>query len=206
MRKEEENGMWKENYLRTMPLVKIVFNPLRFISGLLIGLFIIGCPGLAQANGGTTVLVEKLGAYELTITASPYPLQVGENDVNALVGRLADQQLVLDAQVTMTAEPLDRPGESQAFMATHDTATNKLYYHANMVFPTPGRWKLTVTVEGPEDSVSTVFETQVAEKSSLHFLRNISLVGLPLIIIAILFFVMSRRAEKAFEDTLEGEA
>jgi hypothetical protein len=46
----------------------------------------------------------------------------------------------------------------------------------------------------------------VTEKSSLGFLRNISLVGLPLIIIAILFFVMSRRAEKAFEDTLEGEA
>ena len=170
------------------------------------GLLLLAWPGLAQANGGTIVLVEEVGAYELTITASPYPLQVGENDVNALVERLADQRLVLEAQVMITTEPLDQPGEPQTFAATHATATNKLYYHANLVLPTPGRWKLTIKVDGPEDSVSTVFETQVEEKSSLDFLRYLSLVGLPLVVIAFIFFVMSRRAGETFKDDLEGEA
>jgi hypothetical protein len=184
---------------------KRLVNALGFALGLIGGLLVIAWPGLVQANGGTIILVEEVGAYELTITASPYPLQVGENDVNALVERLADQQLVLEAEVTMTVEPLDQPGEPQTFAATHATATNKLYYHANVVFPTPGRWKLTIKVDGPEDSVSTVFETQVEERSSLDFLRYLSLVGLPLVIIAFLFFVMSRRAGEAFKGELAGE-
>jgi hypothetical protein len=130
---------------------------------------------------------------------------MGVNDISVLLGRLSDAQVVLDAEVTLTVEPIDRPDESQIFPATHDNATNKLYYAANVVFPTPGRWKLTVQVDGPEGSASTTFETQVEEKSSLGFLRYLSLVGLPLVVIALLFFVMSRRAEKAFEGDLEGE-
>ena len=162
-------------------------------------------PGLAQANGGTILLVEEVGAYELTVTASPYPLRVGVNDVSVLVEQLSDQLLVLEAEVMMTAEPLDQPGEPQTFPATHDNATNKLYYAANAIFPTSGRWKLTIHVEGPEDSVSTTFETQVEEQSSLDFLSYVSLVGLPLVVIAFLFFIMIRRAGEAFKGDLEGE-
>jgi len=173
--------------------------------GLVSGLLIMVWPSSVHANGGTIVLVEQVGAYELTLTASPYPLRVGVNDVNALVERLADQLLVLDAEVTVTTEPLDQPGEPQTFSATHDTATNKLYYHANVVFPTPGRWRLTIHLDGPEDSGSVSRVTQVEEQSSLDFLRYLSLVGLPLVVIVFLFFVMSRRGGEAFKDDLEGE-
>jgi hypothetical protein len=172
------------------------------LSGLLM---IITWPGVVQANGGTILLVEEVGAYELTITASPYPLQVGTNDVNALVERASDQLLVLDAQVIMIIEPLDQPDEAQTFPATHDTATNKLYYHANVVFPTPGRWRFTVKVDGPEDAVNTTFETQVEPAQATDFLRYLSLVGLPLVLIAFLFFVLSRRAKEAFNGSGENE-
>jgi hypothetical protein len=122
---------------------------------------------------------------------------VGQNDISILLGRLSDAQIVLDAEVTLTVEPIDRPDESQIFPATHDNATNKLYYAADVVFPTPGRWKLTVQVDGPDGAASTSFEAQVEEKSPLEFLRYLSLVGLPLVVIVFLFFVMSRRAGKA---------
>jgi hypothetical protein len=141
------------------------------------------------------------GPYELSVSASSLPLEVGLNDISVLLGRLSDAQLVLDAKVLMTVEPLDHPGEPQTFPAMHDNATNKLYYAANVVFPTPGQWKLTVRIDGPEGSVSTTHEAQVAEKSvwRLPYL----LIGLPLIIVA-LFLVLWRGFKKAIKDDLPG--
>jgi hypothetical protein len=166
---------------------------------------LLSLPALAQANGGTILWVEEVGAYELTITASSYPLQVGTNDVNALVERLADQLFVLEAQVVITTESLDQPRELQTFLATHETATNKLYYHANVIFPTPGRWKVTVQVDGPEDSVRTSFETQVEQGPSLEFLRYFSWIGLSLVLIIFLFFVLSYRARETFNSNMKEE-
>jgi len=168
-------------------------------------LMIMTWPGVVRANGGTILLVEEVGPYELTVTASPYPLQVGTNDVNALVERLSDQRLVLNAQVQMIVEPLDQSGNPQIFLATHDTATNKLYYHANIIFPTSGQWNLTIKVDGPEDSIITTYKAQVTSRQSVNFLRYVSLVGLPLILIAFLFFVLSRRARELFNDNSESE-
>jgi hypothetical protein len=163
-------------------------------------------PSLAQANGGTILLVEQVGAYELTVTASPYPLAAGvTNDISILVGRQSDSQVVPEAVVILIAEPVDHPGEPQRFAATHANATNKLYYAANVVFSTSGRWKLTVRVEGPEGSVSTAFETQVEPQRPLSFPRFVSFVGLPLIVMVVLFFVLSRRAGKEFDSALAGD-
>jgi hypothetical protein len=185
--------------------MKTAFSRPRVVLVIVSSLFIIiiTWPGLTQANGGTILLVEEVGVYELTLTASSYPLQVGVNDINALVERLPDQLLVLDAQVIMIVEPLDQPGETQTFPATHDTATNKLYYHANVIFPAAGRWKLTIKVNGPEGSVSTTFEARVESGQSVGFLKYLSLMGLPLVVIAFLFFVLSRRVRKTFNNNSE---
>ncbi|MCL4294599.1 MAG: hypothetical protein KJ077_02685 [Anaerolineae bacterium] len=177
-----------------------------FALGLVLGLLVLAEPGLVQANGGTIILVEKVGAYDLTVTASPYPLQVGVNDVSVVLARRSDAQVVLDAQVTITAEPLDQPGEPQPFPATHDNATNKLYYAANVVFPTTGCWKLTVQVDGPEGSANTAFEAQVEEQQFWGLLEYVNLVALPLIVVVILFFIVSRRTWKDLGNELEKEA
>lgn len=182
-----------------MLFLKTAFNYQGLGPGLVAGLLIlITWPGWVQANGGTILLVETAGPYEITITASSYPLRVGVNDVNTLVERRSDLSLVLDAQVSISAEPFDQPGYSQTFSATHDTATNKLYYHANVVLPTPGRWKLAVRVDGPEGSASTTFETQVEQSRASPLFRYLSLVGLPLVVITFLFFVLRRRATEGF--------
>jgi hypothetical protein len=152
-----------------------------------------------------------VGAYEVTVSASPFPLQVGLNDISIMLGRLSDAQLVLDAAVSLTAEPADHAGEPQTFAATHANAANKLFYAANVTFPTPGRWKLTIQVDGLEDSVTTTFETQVEGRQFPDLSRYLSLVlvGLPSILIMILVFVLSRRSREEFHDdldNLEGEA
>jgi hypothetical protein len=47
---------------------------------------------------------------------------------------------------------------------------------------------------GPEGSASTTFETMVEERQFWDLLDYVNLVGLPLLVIAILFFIVSRRA------------
>lgn len=175
------------------------------------GLLLIAGPRLASANGGTTLWIDRVGAYEITVSGSPFPLQVGLNDISILLGRLSDAQLVLDAVVSLTAEPIDHAGTPQTFPATHANATNKLFYAANVTFPTSGRWQLMVQVDGVEDSVTTTFEAQVerGQFPDLPRYLNLLLVGLPSILMLILFFILSRRSKEEFHDdldTLEGEA
>jgi hypothetical protein len=176
------------------------------VVGVLVGSLMLTWSGIIQANGGTILLVEQVGAYDFTITGSPYPLQVGQNDISILLGRLADAQVVLDAQVTLIAHPLDPPGEPHTFTATHDNAINKLYYAANVVFPTPGRWKLTVQVDGPEGSASADFETEVVQGSLFGSRTSVELIGAAIIvgILGLIFFVLNRRSEEKSKADLEG--
>lgn len=151
--------------LRTSPLKSLL------LAATIIAFVLLNWAQPIQANGGTTMLTEQVGPYDLTVTASPYPLRVDQvNDISTLIGRQSDQQLVLEAEIILIAEPVDHSGEAQTFAATHDNATNKLYYAANVVFPTPGRWQITVQIDGPEGPATTTFEEQVEEKSSAAIL------------------------------------
>ena len=116
---------------------------------LIIGLLLALVAGTAAANGGAIILAETIGPYNIRVTADPYPLQVGVNDISVLLGRLADAQIILDADVTITAQPLDAPGEAATFPANHDLATDDRYYASNTVFSAAGPWKLIVAVDGP---------------------------------------------------------
>ena len=158
-------------------------------------------PGVTHANGGSILLVERLSTYYVRVAVSPYPPQVGVNDISVLLSRASDAQVVLDAEVTLTAEPLDQPGELQTFPATHANATNKLYYAANAVFPTPGRWRLTLRIDGPEGAVGRSFEIEVMPRPLPTFLKYLGPAALALGAMVFLFIILNRRSA---EDTKEG--
>ena len=174
-----------------------IFRSIWLIVGAVIALLVLPYAGPAYANGGTTILVDEVGPYSLTVTASPYPLRVGAtNDISALIGRQTDQQLVLDAEVVITVTPVDQAGEAQTFSANHDNATNKLYYAANVIFPTTGRWRITVQVDGLEGSGATSFEEQVEERSRSRALLW-SIIGIAVGVIAfVLSLFMGRRSRE----------
>jgi hypothetical protein len=177
--------------------IKIGLGCRWFVAGLVIGLLVILWPGRVQANGGTTMLVEQIEGYELTVTASPYPLEVSRtNDISALLARLSDSGIELDAEVTITTEPLDQPGASQTFAANHANATNKLYYASLIDFPNPGRWRLTVRVGGPEGSGSAIFEESVGERQ-ISDLLIYPLIGIAAVVILYFFAAKLGRRSKA---------
>jgi hypothetical protein len=183
--------------METIVRIKIGLSCRRLMAALVMGLLVITWPGRVHANGGTTMLVEQIDGYELTVTASPYPLEVGRtNDISALVARLSDSGIELNAEVTITTEPLDQPGASQTFAANHANATNKLYYASLIDFPNPGRWRLTVRVGGPEGSGSAIFEESVGERQ-ISDLLIYPLIGIAAVVILYFFAAKLGRRSKA---------
>jgi hypothetical protein len=120
--------------------------------------------GVAMADGGAVQWRERAGPYTVTVFTAPVPARAGPVDFSVLVQRAADNEVVLDAVValrlTMAGE-VDVRGE-----ATHDQATDKLLYSANLNPRKPGVWQLEVQVRGADGNGSTTGPIRLLEAES----------------------------------------
>lgn len=123
---------------------------------------VLACGGTVMANGGTLqVAREPAGPYAVTVFTDPSPLRVGEVDVSVLVERAGSDDLVQDARVTVTAEPVEQVGRGGTFDATHEQATNKLFYAAQVELPSEGTWRIGVRVTGRLGDGGITFDANV---------------------------------------------
>jgi len=120
-------------------------------------------PLLAEANGGTIqVASHPTGPYLLTVFTSPNPIRVGTVDVSVLMQE-AGGETVENALVRVTARPVDREGEETIYEATHDMATNKLYYAAHAELPEAGQWLISVHVAGDRGEGAVEFQVEATQ-------------------------------------------
>jgi hypothetical protein len=106
-------------------------------------------PNSALANGGTIQLANSpVGPYFVTVMTSPSPLRVGTADVSVLVTRANQDDVIEDATVFVDVQAAASPANHVRYPATHDLATNRLFYAANVPFPTSGQYVLTIAVTG----------------------------------------------------------
>ncbi|HEX2988087.1 MAG TPA: hypothetical protein VHS06_07955 [Chloroflexota bacterium] len=138
----------------------------------------------AMANGGTIQLSNRpAGPYAVTVYTSPTPIRAGTSDVSVMVQRAGSDELVNDARVVVQAQPIGRDGGLSSYQATHEQATNKLFYAANVALPSEGRWRIGVQVEAAAGLGEVDFETDVAPAGLLDSpLLLVQLVALPLIL------------------------
>ena len=149
------------------------------------------------ANGGTIRVGNQLvGPYEVTVFTSPSPMEVGTVDVSVAVQRAGSSEMVLDAQVSVVVEPVGRQGRGGAFAATHEQATNKLLYAANVDLPTAGLWRFTVEVESALGEGKVAFEAEVAEPSPLSN-PSLLLPLAPILLLALWWLLRARRRAAA---------
>ncbi len=115
---------------------------------------LVGSDRTAAHGGKVRVDGASVGPYRVTVFTSPTPIRVGTVDVSALLERgdlpRSESELVQDARITVTAEPVGRDGEPRTFEATHDHGPNKLFYAVDVELPSEGKWRLTVDVGGEE--------------------------------------------------------
>lgn len=118
---------------------------------------------VANANGGTIqVSMERAGPYAVTVLTDPSPIQVGRVDVSVLVEG-TDGILVQDANVMVTAMPVGTSDGGGSYEATHDRATNKLFYAADVPISGPGPWQIEVTISGTSGDGAVNFTVDATE-------------------------------------------
>ena len=145
-------------------------------------------PRSVLANGGVTQLDRQpAGPYLLSVTTSPTPLRTGTGDVSVLVERSDTQDIVLDAQVSVAAEPILGNRSAVLFSATHDQAINKLLYSANVDLTESGRWQFVVQVAGNLGDATAAFQTNVAEPSIFDD-QHLIPIAVGLVIVLIVFW------------------
>jgi hypothetical protein len=128
----------------------------------LVLLLVLAAAPSALADGGDEQVASvRVGDYSVRIFTPPDPITVGVADVSLLVQRAGSSELVPDARVTVRAEPVGHDGEAGTYLATHDNATDKRYYAANVRLPSEGGWLLTVHIDGPLGPAETSLPIQV---------------------------------------------
>ena len=157
--------------------------------------------GTAMANGGTLqVSREPAGPYLVTVFTDPSPVRVGDVDVSVLVERAGSDDLVQDARVTLTATPVGQVYSGGTFEATHEQATNKLFYAAKFDLTAEGTWRIDVLVSGDAGQGVTAFETLVEPVGLFDrpLVRLVLLVGIPAAV-ALWWSFRSRSRSRPFE-------
>lgn len=111
------------------------------VSWILLG----ACCARTHADGGSVVLSEKKGGFEITAFASPTPMRAGPVDVSVLVQDVDTGEVVSQARVEVS---LSNGGPaSLASVASHEAVTNKLLQAVQFSLPQSGPWRLAITVE-----------------------------------------------------------
>jgi hypothetical protein len=70
---------------------------------------------------------------------------------------------VNDVHVVVRVAPVDRLEGALTESATTDAATNKLFRSAMFDLPTPGRWKVDISIEGPTGPAHARFDIEAGE-------------------------------------------
>jgi hypothetical protein len=155
------------------------FGP-RFLAAILSAVL----PTTVRADGGTLRISEQRHGYRISVFTSPTPWRAGPVDVSVLVQNVDTGDPLADVDVAVAASSLDRPGRSIGERAVAGSATNKLFHSAELDLPSSGRWRIEVTVAGPQGRTTSSFELEAGEPLP-PWLGLAPWIGWPAIVIAL---------------------
>jgi hypothetical protein len=98
----------------------------------------------ASGDGGTMLLHQDAGAFNITLFAAPQPLQVGTADFSVLVQDRSSGEVLLDPILDLTVE-----GTTVRF--TRGQVSNRLLQSVTVHFSSPGKRRLTLAVRRGSD-------------------------------------------------------
>lgn len=156
------------------------------LARILVALAAVAVPTAMLANGGTVrISRQPAGPFLVSVYTEPTPLRTGTIDVSVLLQDTASEATVLDAQVTVNAEPVEHDGVGGTFPATREQATNKLFQAAKFRIQGPGLWRFSVTATNSAGAGTVAFEAEVPDPGLLDrpFLV-VLLLALPLGLVA----------------------
>lgn len=139
------------------------------VTGLVVLSLMMLLAGRVHAHGGRLRLTTApAGPYTVSVWTRPTPPSVGRVDVSIAVMRPGTLKAVLDANARVSGQPLSS-SLTTAARAIPDPGWFSSLYHADLELPIEGRWRITVSVAGPEGSGSARFEMDVQPPSPVSW-------------------------------------
>lgn len=137
------------------------------------------------ADGGRIRIHEKAGPFLITLFTTPDPLTTGAADFSVAVERADQSGMVEDAEVTLL---LTRPdGLRVVQKATHEAATSRFLYAANLALPESGVWQARVNVSQGDQAGECSTSVDVLAQTPLRQQIFWQIVTVPLVVL--LFFL-----------------
>jgi hypothetical protein len=150
---------------------------------------------LALADGGKLLFQRKVGAFNISLFATPSPIRVGRVDLSVMVQTSAGQTPVLDADVRLHLVRREPDSISTITApARHEQATNKLLYAAPLDLKSPGRYRTEISIQTKSDSAIVTGDLEVLPPEPPLLAYWPYFVALPLV--ALLFALNQRLKRK----------
>lgn len=174
-------------------------------SGFLVALAVMLAAGARPAHaegpgtGGRRIRLadEPAGPYILRVVTSPNPPQIETLYVEVRVREAGSQTLIRDANVSVTAKPLNGDGPVLETTATHDIAPIPSDYAAHLPVPSAGDWTIEVTIESQSGSASVTFQEHVVSRNTLAPLLSAVLPFAGLALLIVIFLVLQKKDDDA---------
>ncbi len=148
-------------------------------------------PAMAHGGGTPQLVAAPSGPYQVYAWTNPNPPRAGLVHVTVALVEPATQRPVLDAAVQIVATPND-DGQPVAVPATHENATIKTYYEADLDLPAAGAWQFTVAHNDAAGSGSANFALDVQPAAANW--RPLAIGSVLAVIAAGAWFVMRKPA------------
>jgi hypothetical protein len=132
----------------------------------------------AMGDGAHMQLTQAAGPFVITLFTAPTPLRSGPVTVSLLVQTRSDRAPVRDATVDIVLRALAPDAHQEiTAQAQRGLVPNKLFYSAELVVPTMGRWSIAAHVRDGDRAadVSCVVDVAAAMAPLLAFWGFIAL-------------------------------
>ena len=166
----------------------------------LIAASLLPLPAGAHGGGDARLVNESAGPYLVTVWIDPTEPQVGELHITVAVsessagGEGVAGLPVLGADVLVQLSPVSADADPIEAVASHEQATNRLYYEADLELPAPGEWLVLVHVDGPLGAGGADFPIDVAAAPGIDWLTLLlGVAGVLVIGVALLQLFRSRQ-------------
>ena len=117
----------------------------------------------AMGDGAHMQLTQAAGPFVITLFTAPTPLRSGPVEVSLLIQTRGDRAPVRDATVDIVLRALAPDAHQEITVrAQRGLLPNKLFYSAELVIPTMGRWSIAAHVRDGERAADVSCEVDVA--------------------------------------------
>jgi|GEM_PF-2371242 len=178
-----------------------------FISGWLLALLLIATQSsAAQANGGTIIFVDNVGAFNVIVTRSPSPPTPNVSlHMSMLITKANNPQKVTDATVIVSP---DMPGMAMGGVVPTRAYRGQTENTYDVDFPVnmEGQWVFQIQINSPQFGVSDFTVKDKIEKPDAPWIIIIGiLVGLPILGGLTWFFLFRKSGMDDDEDEEKAE-